>query len=398
MLQSLALIFIIGLGLASICRKLRLPRILGMLLTGILLGPYMFNLLDSSILNISAELRKFALIIILLKAGLSLNLADLKKVGRPAMLMSFVPAFCEITAFIVFAPHILGITMLEAAIMGAVLSAVSPAIVVPRMVDLMDKKYGTEKSIPQMILASSSLDDIFDIVIFTTFLGMAQGDSISAASFAQIPISIISGLVIGYVFGYILSKFFEFKYVKKNYVRNSMKTIIILGMSFYLVSLEVIVADWFPMSGILAVMSMAIAIQRNSDAFVVRRLSEKFGKLWLAAEVLLFVLVGATVDIRYTLAAGGAAVIMILLALVFRSIGVFICLLGTNFNMKEKLYCMIAYIPKATVQAAIGSIPLAAGLACGKIVLAVAVLAIIITAPLGAFGMELTYKRFLEKN
>lgn len=398
MLQSLALIFIIGLGLASICRKLKLPRILGMLLTGILLGPFMFNLLDDSILSISAELRKFALIVILIKAGLSLNLADLKKVGRPAIMMSFIPAAFEITSFIIFAPIILHITVLEAAIMGSVLAAVSPAIVVPRMVELIENKYGTEKSIPQMILAGSSLDDIFDIVLFTTFLGMAQGGEVSAISFAKIPVSIVSGLIIGYLVGFILAKFFELKYSRKNYVRNSMKTIIVMGMAFLLVSIEVLVEKWLPMSGILAVMSMAIAVQRNSDAFVVRRLSEKFGKLWLAAEVLLFVLVGATVNIQYTLAAGAAAVFMIAIALLFRSAGVFTCLIGTGFNNREKLYCMIAYLPKATVQAAIGSIPLAAGLDCGNIVLAVAVLAIIITAPLGAFGMELSYKKLLEKN
>lgn len=398
MLQSLAFVFIIGLSLASICKKLKLPKILGMLLTGVLIGPHVFNLLDSSILNISGDLRELALIIILLKAGLSLDIGDLKKVGRPAVMMSFVPAAFEITAFVLFAPKILGITTLEAAIMGSVLSAVSPAIVVPKMVDLMENKYGTKKSIPQLILAGSSLDDIFDIVLFTTFLGMAQGGKVSVTSFGRIPVSIVSGLIIGYLTGYLLSKFFEFRYVRENYVRNSMKTIIILGISFLMVSLAPIISKWIPMSGILAVMSMAVAVQRNSDFSVVRRLSEKFSKLWIAAEVLLFVLVGATVDIKYTAAAGLGAVGMIFLALMLRSIGVYICLLGTNFNIKEKMYCMIAYLPKATVQAAIGSIPLAVGLSCGKIVLSVAVLGIVITAPLGAIGMELTYKKLLDKD
>ena len=397
MLTSLAFIFLVGLSMAAICQRLKLPRIIGMLITGIMLGPYVLDLLDPSILSVSADLRQMALIIILLKAGLSLNLSDLKKVGRPAIMMSFVPASCEILAFFLFAPYILGITRIEAAVMGAVLGAVSPAVVVPRMVQLMEKRYGTTKSIPQLIMAGASCDDIFVIVLFTTFVSMAQGGSAHIMDFINIPISIVLGIVLGAIVGYFLSLFFETAYAHRHCVRNSMKVIIVLGVSFMLMAVETWLKGILSVSGLLAVVSMACVIKIKSVAFVSKRLSEKFGKLWLAAEVLLFVLVGAAVDIRYTLSAGIAAVLMILVALVFRSIGVAICLLGTSMNWKERIFCMIAYLPKATVQAAIGSVPLAMGLPCGQIVLSVAVLAILITAPLGALGIDLTYKRFLTK-
>lgn len=397
MLTSLAFIFLIGLSMAAICQRLKLPRIIGMLITGIVLGPYVLDLLDPSILSISADLRQMALIIILLKAGLSLNLSDLKKVGRPAIMMSFVPASCEILAFFLFAPYILGITRIEAAVMGAVLGAVSPAVVVPRMVQLMEKRYGTTKSIPQLIMAGASCDDIFVIVLFTTFVSMAQGGSAHIMDFINIPISIVLGIVLGAIVGYFLSLFFETAYAHKHCVRNSMKVIIVLGVSFMLMAIETCLKGIVSVSGLLAVVSMACVIKIKSVAFVSKRLSEKFGKLWLAAEILLFVLVGAAVDIRYTLSAGIAAVLMILVALVFRSIGVAICLLGTSMNWKERIFCMIAYLPKATVQAAIGSVPLAMGLPCGQIVLSIAVLAILITAPLGALGIDRTYKRLLMK-
>lgn len=397
MLTSLAFIFLVGLSMATICQRLKLPRIIGMLITGIMLGPYVLDLLDPSILSISADLRQMALIIILLKAGLSLNLSDLKKVGRPAIMMSFVPASCEILAFFLFAPYILGITRIEAAVMGAVLGAVSPAVVVPRMVQLMEKRYGTAKSIPQLIMAGASCDDIFVIVLFTTFVSMAQGGSAHIMDFINIPISIVLGIVLGAIVGYFLSLFFETAYAHKHCVRNSMKVIIVLGVSFMLMAVETWLKGIVSVSGLLAVVSMACVIKIKSVAFVSKRLSEKFGKLWLAAEVLLFVLVGAAVDIRYTLSAGIAALLMILVALVFRSIGVAICLLGTSMNWKERIFCMIAYLPKATVQAAIGSVPLAMGLPCGQIVLSVAVLAILITAPLGALGIDLTCKRLLTK-
>lgn len=397
MLTSLALIFLVGLAMAAICQRLKLPRIIGMLITGIILGPYVLDLLDPSILSISADLRQMALIIILLKAGLSLNLSDLKKVGRPAIMMACVPAGCEILGFFLFAPYILGITRIEAAVMGAVLAAVSPAVVVPRTVQLMDAKYGTEKSIPQLIMAGASCDDIFVIVLFSTFVSIAQGGHVNIMDFVDIPISIILGIIVGAIAGFMLSLFFETAYAHKRNIRNSMKVIIVLGVSFLLMAIEKWLEGIVSVSGLLAVVSMACVIKFKSVTFVSKRLSEKFGKLWIAAEVILFVLVGAAVDIRYTMNAGIAAVLMIFIALVFRSVGVVICLLRTSLTWKERTFCMIAYLPKATVQAAIGSVPLAMGLPCGQIVLSVAVLAILITAPLGALGMDLTYKRFLQK-
>ena len=397
MLTSLAFIFLAGLAMAGICGRLGLPRIIGMLFTGILLGPNVFNLLDSSILLISPQLRQMALIIILLKAGLSLNLSDLRQVGRPAVMMSFVPASFEILAFLLFGPFILGISRVEAALLGSVLAAVSPAVVIPRMVQLMEEKYGTDKSIPQMIMAGASCDDIFVIVLFSTFLGMAQGGSVRAADFLNIPVSIVLGILLGAVFGYGLSRFFERAYEKKHYIRNSMKVVVVLGMSFLLMSVEAWLEDVVSVSGLLAVVSMACMIKIKSAPIVSKRLSEKFGKLWVAAEVMLFVLVGAAVDIRYTMGAGAAAVLMIAIALGFRAVGVCLCLAGTKLNRRESLFGIIAYLPKATVQAAIGSVPLAAGLPCGQLVLSVAVLSILITAPLGAVGMDLTYRKFLEK-
>lgn len=398
MLTSLAFIFLVGLSMAAICQKLKLPRIIGMLITGIVLGPYVLDLLDPSILSISSELRQMALIIILLKAGLSLDLADLKKVGRPAIMMSCVPASFEILAFFLFAPYLLGVSRIEAAVMGAVLGAVSPAVVVPRMVQLMDSKYGTEKSIPQLVLAGASCDDIFVIVLFTAFVSMVQGGQVNFMDFVNIPVSILLGIALGVAAGYLLSLFFETAYAHKHCVRNSMKVVIVLGVSFLLMAIETWAEGFVSISGLLAVVSMACVLKMKSIAFVSNRLSEKFGKLWIAAEVILFVLVGAAVDIRYTMSAGFAAVAMIFLALAFRGIGVLLCLVKTQLNWKERLFCVIAYLPKATVQAAIGSVPLAMGLPCGQIVLSVAVLAIIITAPLGAIGMDVTYKKLLTKS
>lgn len=394
MLTSLSLIFLVGLVMGAICQKLKLPRIIGMLVTGIVLGPYVLDFLDPSILSISADLRKMALIIILIKAGLSLDLKDLKKAGRSAILMSFIPASCEIIGYILLAPVILGINHAEAAVMGAVLAAVSPAVVVPRMVMLIEKHYGTDKAIPQMILSGASCDDIFVIVLFTTFLNVAQGGRANVMDFVNIPVSIILGIVTG--LGLYL--FFETSYARKHTVRNSMKVIIVLGFSFLLIAIEGWLEGKVSVSGLLAVVAMACTLKFKCVPAVSARLSEKFGKLWLAAEVILFVLVGAAVDIRYTLKAGLPALLMILAALVFRAAGVLLCTVKTNLTWKERLFCVIAYLPKATVQAAIGSVPLAAGLACGQIVLSVAVLAIIVTAPLGAIGIDCTYKRLLKED
>ena len=398
MLTSLALIFLVGLAAAGICSKLRLPRIIGMLVIGIILGPYFLDMLDSSILGISSELRQMALVIILIKAGLSLDIEDMKKIGRPAILMSFLPAVFEIAAFVLFAPSILGITRIEAAIMGAVLGAVSPAVVVPRMVNLIEGRWGTQKSIPQLILAGASLDDVFVIVLFTTFLGMGQGNGVHLADFVGIPVSILLGILLGAVVGLLLVWLFESRYSRQCLIRNSTKVIIILGVSFLLLAVE----DWLegnvPVSGLLAIMSMAMIIAMKSVPSVTKRLSEKYGKLWIAAELILFVMVGAAVDIRYTMQAGLSAVLMIFIGLLCRSGGVWLCLLGTPLDRKERLYCMIAYLPKATVQAAIGSVPFSLGLPCGKIVLSVAVLSILITAPLGAIGMDMSYPKLLKKS
>lgn len=391
MLLSLALIFLCGLAMGGIFWKLHLPQLLGMLLTGILLGPYVLNLLDSSILGISADLRQIALIIILTRAGLNLDLEDLKKVGRPAALLCFVPAAFEIAGMLLLAPRLLGISLLEAAVMGTVVAAVSPAVVVPGMLKLMEEGYGTQKSIPQMIMAGASVDDVFVIVLFTSFTGLAGGGGISAWDFVRIPVSILLGLAGGILCGMLLVVFF-----RKVHMRDSVKVIIILSLSFLLVTLEHALTGIVGFSGLLAVMSMGIALQKGRKEAAVR-LSAKYSKLWVAAELLLFVLVGAAVDIPYAFRAGAAAAAVILGVLVFRMLGVLICLLGTELNRKEKLFCMFAYMPKATVQAAIGSVPLAMGLACGNIVLTVAVLAILITAPTGAFLIDFTYKRFLSK-
>lgn len=397
MLTSLAFIFLFGLAMAVLFDKLHLPRIIGMLLTGIILGPHVLNWLDDSVLLISKDLREMALIIILLKAGFSLDLSDLKKVGRPAVLMSFIPASFEMLAFILFAPTLLGINYIEAAVMGAVLSAVSPAVVIPRMVMLMEKRYGTKQRIPQLIMAGASCDDIYVIVLFTTFVAMAQGGQAQLLDFVNIPISIILGVLLGAGVGYGLYYFFEMSHSHHQSIRNSYKIILILGIAFLLVAIEDWLEGTIAISGLLAVVSMACVLRMKSIPFVSKRLSEKLGKLWLASEVILFVLVGAAVDIRYTLSAGFAAVLMIFLALIFRCAGVALCVSHTSLSKKERLFCMIAYLPKATVQAAIGSVPLSLGLNCGAIVLSVAVLGILITAPLGAIGMDLTYRRLLEK-
>lgn len=395
MLLSLSIIFLVGLSAAAIFEKIGLPRIIGMLGVGIAVSPYVLDWLDPSILSISSELRQIALIIILIKAGLSLDLSDLKKVGRPAVMMSFVPACCEIAGYVAFAPLLLGVSRIEAAVIGAVLSAVSPAVVVPRMVKLIEEKRGTQKGIPQMILAGASCDDIFVIVLFSTFVSMAQGGSAKATDFLNIPISVILGVLVGAALGFALFLLFEKSYQRHHKIRNSIKVIMILGAAFLLMSIETLVKPYVSVSGLLAVVAMACAVKLKTTTDVSARLSEKFGKLWSAAEIVLFVLVGATVDIRYTLSAGGMAVLMIFIALTFRAMGVCLCLLGTELNTKERIFCVIAYLPKATVQAAIGSVPLSLGLPCGKIVLSVAVLAILITAPLGAIGIDKTCVRLL---
>lgn len=389
MLYSIAAIMLVGSGLGWICKKIKLPGLLGMLLTGILLGPYAYNVLDESILAISSDIRKIALIIILIRAGLSLDISGLKRIGRPAVMMCFIPASFELIGMILLAPKLLGISVLESAIMGAVLAAVSPAVVVPRMVKLIEEGRGSNKNIPQLILAGASVDDVYVIVLFTTFIGMTQGDGISVVRFVNIPISIVLGIIIGLITGRLLAAYFE-----KLHLRDTVKIMIMLSISFILVSIEDALTTPITFSALIAIMFMGVSLQKYRKEVSIR-LSSKYNKLWVGAEVFLFVLVGATVNINYLGKVGIIAIIVIVGALIFRMLGVWVCLIGTNLNRKERLFSMIAYTPKATVQAAIGGIPLSLGLACGDIVLTVAVLAIVITAPLGAFAIDNTYKKLL---
>ena len=391
MLLSIALILLVGMSMGWLCQKMKLPGLLGMLATGIVLGPYVLDLLDPSILGISAELRKIALIIILTRAGLGLDLSGLKKIGRPAVLMCFVPASFELLGMLLLAPKLMGLSILEAAVMGAVLAAVSPAVVVPRMVKLMDEGYGVKEGIPQLILAGASVDDVYVIVLFSTFTGMMQGTGVSAIRFINIPVSFLLGIAIGLGIGVLLACFFQ-----KVHMRDTSKVLIILSISFLLVVMEDHLVTPITFSALIAVMFIGIGLQRKREV-VAKRLSVKYGKLWVGAEVFLFVLVGATVNIGYVGKVGIKALIVIVGALVFRMLGVLVCLLGTEIKGKERLFTMLAYTPKATVQAAIGGIPLSLGFACGESVLAVSVLAIVLTAPLGAFAIDLTYKKFLKK-
>lgn len=391
MLISIALILLVGMFMGWLCKKIKLPGLLGMLFTGIILGPYVLNFIDDSILSISADLRKIALIIILTRAGLSLDIKDLKKVGRPAVLMCFIPACFEMTGMVLLAPRILGISTLDAAIMGAVVAAVSPAVVVPKMIKLMEEGYGVKQGIPQLILAGASVDDVFVIVMFTAFTGLAQGEAVSLKSFVNVPLSVITGIFVGLAAGCLLAKFFE-----KVHIRDTSKVMILLSVSFILVTAEDYAADMIPFASLIGVMAAGISLQKKREV-VAKRLSSKFNKLWVVSEIMLFVLVGAAVDIQYAVKAGIAPVFLIFSVLIFRMTGVFVCLLKTKLNIKERAFCMLAYIPKATVQAAIGGLPLAMGLSCGNIVLSVAVIAILITAPLGAFCIDMIYKRFLQQ-
>lgn len=389
MLLSIAMIMLFGMFMGWVCKKIHLPSLFGMILTGMILGPHILNFIDPSLLEISAELRRIALIIILTRAGLSLDLNDLRKVGRPAILMCFLPACFEIVGMLLLAPKLLGVSLLDAAIMGVVVAAVSPAVIVPKMLKLMEEGYGVEHSIPQLILAGASVDDVFVIVLFTAFTGLAQGDRISVRSFINIPVSVVVGIIIGMAVGSILAKYFE-----KIPIRDTSKVIVLMCSSFILITIEDKWGKILPFASLIAVMAIGIALQKKR-ARVAKRLSVKFNKLWVGAEVMLFVLVGATVDIKYALSSGVSAVILIFGVLAFRMVGVCLCLIKTRLSRRERLFCMIAYTPKATVQAAIGGVPLAMGLACGEIVLTVAVVAILITAPLGAFFIDLTYKRLL---
>lgn len=392
MLLSIALILLVGMSMGWICRKIKLPGLLGMLITGIVLGPYVLNVLDIKLLGISADLRKIALIIILTRAGLGLDLTSLKKIGRPAVLMCFVPATFELAGMLLLAPRLMGMRLLEAAVMGAVLAAVSPAVVVPRMVKLMEEGYGVKEGIPQLILAGASVDDVYVIVLFSTFSGMMQGEGASVIRFVNIPVSIILGMIIGLTIGILLAFYFQ-----KVHIRDTAKVLIILGISFLLAAAEDSLTTPVTFSALIAIMFIGVGLQRKREA-VAKRLAVKYGKLWVAAEVFLFVLVGATVNIGYLGRVGVRALLMIAGALLFRMAGVWVCLLGTGLKRGEKAFTMLAYTPKATVQAAIGGIPLTLGFACGDTVLTVAVLAIVLTAPLGAFAIDLSYRKLLTKS
>lgn len=392
MLLSIALILLVGMSMGWICRKIKLPGLLGMLITGIVLGPYVLNMLDIKLLGISADLRKIALIIILTRAGLGLDLTSLKKIGRPAVLMCFVPATFELAGMLLLAPRLMGMSLLEAAVMGAVLAAVSPAVVVPRMVKLMEEGYGVKEGIPQLILAGALVDDVYVIVLFSTFSGMMQGEGASVIRFVNIPVSIILGMIIGLTIGVLLAFYFQ-----KVHIRDTAKVLIILGISFLLAAAEDSLTTPVTFSALIAIMFIGVGLQRKREA-VAKRLAVKYGKLWVAAEVFLFVLVGATVNIGYLGRVGVRALLMIAGALLFRMAGVWVCLLGTGLKTGEKAFTMLAYTPKATVQAAIGGIPLALGFACGDTVLTVAVLAIVLTAPLGAFAIDLSYRKLLTKS
>lgn len=392
MLKSIALIMLIGMSAGWVCRKVKLPGLLGMLFTGIILGPYVFNLLDSSILLVSADIRKIALVIILTRAGLTLNLEDLKKVGRPAFLMCFVPATFEMIGMIILAPRLLSVSLIEAAVIGAVVAAVSPAVVVPKMIKLMEDGYGTKQGIPQLILAGASVDDVYVIVMFTAFTSLAQGGNVSVMSFVNIPVSIMFGIIIGIIIGKALAVVW-----KKLHIRDTVKAAIFLSVALLLVDIEASLNTPITFASLISVMFIGIALKKDRPE-VAFRLSQKYNKMWVWAEVMLFVLVGATVDIGYVAYAGASSIVIIIGALIFRMAGVALCMAGTKLKLKERVFCMLAYTPKATVQAAIGGVPLSMGLACGNTVLTVAVLAIIITAPLGAFAIDMTYRKLLKKS
>ena len=391
MLTSIAVILLLGLAAGWLFSKMKLPSLMGMIIVGILLSPHCLNLVDESILQISADLRQIALVIILTRAGLSLNLSDLKKVGRPAILMCFVPACVEMLGTILVAPALLGVSILDAAIMGSVIAAVSPAVVVPRMIRLMEEGYGKKNHVPQLVLAGAAVDDVFVIVVFTALTTLASTGEISASSFLQIPLSICLGILLGIVAGWLLVVFF-----KKNKMRDTVKILIVISISFLLLEVQNRLEGIVPVSGLLAIMSMGIIINQKHN-ILAQRLSAKYNKLWLGAEILLFVLVGIAVDLNYALAAGAAAIVLVVVALVFRMTGVALSLLKTRLSGKERLFCMMAYTPKATVQAAIGTIPMTMGLECGSLVLTVAVISILLTAPFGAICVDRLHPKLLDK-
>ncbi len=391
MLLSIALIILISLTLATLFERVKLPGILGMLLTGIILGPFVLNLIDSSILDISGDLREIALIVILIRAGLSLDVKDLKEVGRPAILLSFLPATIEIIAITLIAPIFFDISYLTALTMGAIVAAVSPAIVVPRMIKLIEKRYGRTHRVPQMILAGASIDDIYAIIIFTAAVNLQQGQDFSFITIINVPIAIILGALLG-----IISSIGIIWFFKKFHLRDTVKVMLIFAVGFLFITLEDVIQPWIAVSGLLGVMALAMTLTKLHPVLS-SRLIKKFEKIWVTAEIMLFVLVGALVDITVLVDAGLFSILLIMIALIFRMLAAYLSTLKTNLTGNERLFTVLSYTPKATVQAAIGAIPLALGLPHGDLILLVSVLAIVITAPFGAIAMDNTYKRLLTQ-
>ncbi len=391
MLVSVALILVSGVVLEYTLKMLKLPALLGYLIAGILLGPFGLNLVDSDLLRLSPDIRQVALIVILTRAGLSLDIKRLLEVGRPAIMMCFVPATIEIIASMILGPLFFGFSLIQSLLIGAILAAVSPAVVVPRMVDLIQSRRGTNKQVPQMILAGASADDVFVLVLFSAFLTIALGGSVSAWTFMQVPVSIIAGILGGAVLGYLLNILFVHVRLKRVF-----QVMILLTSGMLLMSLEAVFAGLF--SGILAVISMNIMIRTQSEKLS-DDLSGSFNQIWFVAEIFLFFLVGVSVNPANAVSYGFLPILFILILSLCRLfIGVKLSLLKTPFNKKEKTFVLMSYLPKATVQAAIGSVPLANGIAGGELMLALAVLSILITAPFGAIGMDYFAPRLLTND
>ena len=391
MLFSFAMMILVSVVFAMIMRKVGLPNLLGYLLTGIILGPFVFNVIDTTTFQISSDIRQIALMIILMRAGLNLQISDLKKVGSSALLMCFVPASFEILGLMILAPIFLHLDLLNAAILGTVLAAVSPAVVVPLMLRLMDEGYGTKEGIPQLIMAGASMDDVYVIVLFTSLLTLAKSGEFNALSLLRIPTSILFGIVSGIVLGYVLCKLYRLLKLPTGIELASM-----FAIGMVLITIERIMTGMIGFSGLLAIMALTATI-RHIKPEMADKYSAVLAKLWQPAEIFLFALVGASVRIDYALSFGPVVLVVIILALVFRILGVYLSIMKTKFNMKERIFTMGAYLPKATVQAAIGGLTLEAGLASGELILTAAVTAILFTAPLGAIFISLTYRNFLQK-
>jgi NhaP-type Na+/H+ or K+/H+ antiporter len=383
---------LVGLSVSYIFKLLKIPSILGYMITGIILGPYVLNLIAPEILNISADLRTIALVVILLRAGLSLNIKDLKQIGITGVLMAFIPASFEIVGVVIFAPILLGLSLIDSLILGTILGAVSPAIIVPKMLKLMESKEGTKKSIPQLILAGASMDDIYCLVLFASAISLAQNHTLNFATFVHLPESIIFGIGLGIGLGFIFNYLF-----RKIHMRDTLKVIIVLTTAILLTVFEDYIKKYVGFSSLLAVIALGITLLTLYPKLA-SRMVRKYEKIWLVAEILLFVLVGAAVNILTIKEVGLNAIILILIILLFRTLGVIFATLPSKLKFKEKVFVVFAYLPKATVQASIGAIPLEMGFASGGVMLSVSVLAILITATLGSFLIDITHKTLLEKD